>query len=64
MRGLVIDPYNELDHRRPAHVTETEFVSQMLSKVKRFAQHFDCHVSRGWRAQRGGGGGRRPMCLA
>lgn len=24
--------------------TETEYVSQMLTKVKRFAQHHDCHV--------------------
>jgi len=44
IRGLIIDPYNELDHRRHSHVTETEFVSQMLTKIKRFAQHFDCHV--------------------
>ncbi|KAI5667663.1 hypothetical protein M9H77_17516 [Catharanthus roseus] len=42
--GLVIDPYNELDHQRNAHQTETEYVSQMLTKVKRFAQHHSCHV--------------------
>ena len=24
--------------------TETEYVSQMLTKVKRFAQHHSCHV--------------------
>ncbi|GAQ90211.1 hypothetical protein KFL_006140010 [Klebsormidium nitens] len=44
IRGLVIDPYNELDHQRPARQTETEYVSQMLTKIKRFAQHHDCHV--------------------
>jgi twinkle protein len=44
VRGLVIDPYNELDHRRPSHTSETEYVSQMLTRVKRFAQHYDCHV--------------------
>lgn len=44
IRGLVIDPYNELDHRRPAHQLETEYVSQMLTKIKRFAQHHDVHV--------------------
>jgi twinkle protein len=38
IRGLVIDPYNELDHQRPASMNETEYVSQMLTKVKRFAQ--------------------------
>ncbi|KAF5480492.1 hypothetical protein F2P56_001242 [Juglans regia] len=44
VRGLVIDPYNELDHQRPTSQTETEYVSQMLTKVKRFAQHHACHV--------------------
>lgn len=44
IRGLVIDPYNELDHQRPSRQTETEYVSQMLTKIKRFAQHHDCHV--------------------
>ncbi|KAF8687316.1 hypothetical protein HU200_042999 [Digitaria exilis] len=44
IRGLVIDPYNELDHQRPSNQTETEYVSQMLTKVKRFAQHHSCHV--------------------
>ncbi|KAJ7555037.1 hypothetical protein O6H91_05G019600 [Diphasiastrum complanatum] len=44
IRGLVIDPYNELDHQRPNNQTETEYVSQILTKVKRFAQHHDCHV--------------------
>ncbi|KAH9315322.1 hypothetical protein KI387_023949, partial [Taxus chinensis] len=42
--GLVIDPYNELDHQRPSNQSETEYVSQMLTLVKRFAQHYGCHV--------------------
>ncbi|XWS11484.1 hypothetical protein CRYUN_Cryun37aG0002300 [Craigia yunnanensis] len=44
VRGLVIDPYNELDHQRPVSQTETEYVSQMLTKIKRFAHHHSCHV--------------------
>ncbi|XP_027185306.1 twinkle homolog protein, chloroplastic/mitochondrial [Coffea eugenioides] len=44
INGLVIDPYNELDHQRPVSQTETEYVSQMLTKIKRFAQHHSCHV--------------------
>lgn len=44
IKGLVIDPYNELDHRRPSNMTETEYVSQMLSRVKRFAQMYEVHV--------------------
>ena len=44
IRGLLIDPYNELDHRRPNNVSETEYVSQMLTRIKRFASHYDVHV--------------------
>src|SRR5262249_5049751 len=36
IRGLVIDPYNEIEHKRPANQTETEYVSQLLGRVKRF----------------------------
>jgi twinkle protein len=44
IRGLLIDPYNELDHKRPQGQTETEYVSQMLTRIKKFAQHYDVHV--------------------
>jgi len=44
VRGLVIDPYNEIEHRRPANMTETEYVSQLLGKAKRFAASHDVHV--------------------
>ena len=44
IRGLVIDPYNEIEHSRPDRMSETEYVSQCLSKVKRFAQNFSVHV--------------------
>ena len=44
IRGLVIDPYNELEHQRPQGVTETNYVSNMLSRVKRFAQMYGVHV--------------------
>ena len=44
INGLVIDPYNELDHHRPVGMTETEYVSQMLGRLRRFAQLTDCHV--------------------
>jgi len=44
IRGLIIDPYNEIEHHRPPSVTETEYVSQLLGKVKRFAQAHDVHV--------------------
>lgn len=44
IRGLVIDPYNEIEHQRPPGMTETEYVSLMLNKVKRFARNHDLHV--------------------
>ncbi|PIA64429.1 hypothetical protein AQUCO_00100126v1 [Aquilegia coerulea] len=44
VRGLLIDSYNELDHRLPSNQTETEYVSQMLTMIKCFAQHHSCHV--------------------
>lgn len=44
VRGLVIDPYNEIEHRRPGNQTETEYVSQLLGNVKRFAQSHGVHV--------------------
>lgn len=45
IRGLVIDPYNEVEHRRPDNMSETEYVSSLLSKLKRFCQNHGVH---GW----------------
>jgi len=33
--GLLLDPWNELDHTRPAGMTETEYCNQELRKIKR-----------------------------
>lgn len=44
IRGVVIDPYNEIEHQRPGHMTETEFVSQLLGKLKRFAVSRQVHI--------------------
>lgn len=44
IKGLVIDPYNEIESKRPSNQTETEYVSQLLGKVKRFAQLNGVHV--------------------
>lgn len=44
VKGLVIDPYNEIEHQRPIGMTETEYVSDMLNKIKRFARNHDLHV--------------------
>lgn len=43
-RGLIIDPWNELDHLRPAALTETEYISQVLSFVRNWARTANVHV--------------------
>ena len=44
VRGIVIDPWNEIEHNRPSNMTETEYIGQSLSKVKRFAAQRGVHV--------------------
>lgn len=43
-RGLVIDPWNELEHWRPQGMSETEYVSQSLSMVRNWARANGVHV--------------------
>jgi len=42
--GLVIDPWNELEHLRPKHMSETEYVSATLSHVRAWARMHRVHV--------------------
>lgn len=42
--GLVLDPYNEFDHSRPATLSETEYISQFLSLLRQFARDLDVHI--------------------
>lgn len=44
IQGVVIDPWNELDHSRPASLTETEYISRTLTRIRRFARSYDVHV--------------------
>ena len=44
VKGIVLDPWNELEHRRPTEKTETEFVSESLGQIRRFARFFNVHV--------------------
>lgn len=41
--GVVVDPWNELEHRRPSQMTETEYVSQELSRMRHQARMKDQH---------------------
>lgn len=42
-QGFVLDPYNELEHHRPPQMSETEYISSVLSKWRRFARGNDTH---------------------
>lgn len=44
IKGLILDPWNEMEHSRQAGLTETEYISQVLSKIRRFARTHDVHV--------------------
>ena len=44
VKGLIIDPWNEIEHQRSSTVSETEYVSQALSKLKRFARNHGIHL--------------------
>jgi len=42
--GLIIDPYNYLAHGENYRGSETQHISSMLTKLKRFALENNCHV--------------------
>lgn len=44
IRGLLIDPWNEFDHRCPSNISETEYISYCLGKIRRFARRHGVHV--------------------
>ncbi len=44
VKGVVLDPWNELEHHRPKSMSETDYVSQALGKIRRFARLNQVHV--------------------
>lgn len=42
--SILIDPYNEIEHKRPQNMSETEYVSLFLTKIRRFAREKDVHA--------------------
>lgn len=45
MKGLIIDPYNELTHvGRKDGITETEYISEFLAQIRSFAREFGVHI--------------------
>lgn len=41
---LIIDPWNEMDHIRPADMTITEYTGYAIKEFKRFARKYDVHL--------------------
>lgn len=41
--GMVLDPYNEIEHKRPVGMGETDYVSWVIQKFRRFTRHNDIH---------------------
>lgn len=44
IKGLVIDPWNTIEHQMQNNENETNYVSRVLSKIIAFAEDFDVHV--------------------
>ena len=44
VKGIIIDPWNYIEHKIPAGYTETQYVSECLSLVREFALKTDTHV--------------------
>lgn len=44
IKCLVVDPYNYIEHKRPAMMTETEYISLCLTEICNFAKEYDIHI--------------------
>jgi len=44
VRLLIIDPWNEIEHKRRSDETETDYVSRSIRMLKRFAKSYECAV--------------------
>jgi twinkle protein len=44
IKGIVIDPWNYIEHKSPPHLSETQYISECLSVIKEFAMKYDVHI--------------------
>lgn len=44
IQGVVLDPWNEIDHTRPDGQSETEYISRSLSKLRAFTRSHGVHL--------------------
>jgi len=43
-KAMVIDPWNEMEHNRPSSMTETEYISLVLTQLRRAAREHNVHL--------------------
>ena len=43
-KAMVIDPWNEMEHNRPSSMTETEYISLILTQLRRAAREYNVHL--------------------
>lgn len=44
IKGLVLDPWNWIEHGRPPRQSETDYVGEVLTEISLFAANHDIHV--------------------
>lgn len=44
IKGLLIDPWNYIEHKVPNRQTETQYISDVLSKIRMAARKFGIHI--------------------
>lgn len=44
INGYVIDPYNYIEHKRPNGMSETEYISDFMTKLSRLAKTYELHI--------------------
>ena len=44
INGLIIDPWNTVEHNFSGSETETNYISKMLSKISAFAKRYEVHI--------------------
>lgn len=42
--GIILDPWNEMEHHYADNTTETKYISETLSVIRKFARSHDVHV--------------------
>lgn len=44
IKGLVIDPWGDLEHQRPREFTESEYISKSLGRLRAFGRNHGVHI--------------------